>query len=285
MPFTPAHILAVLPARRLPMLVPSALVIGAVVPDVPYYLPVEAPREVLHSWLGALTWTALLALILWALWEAVFAEPMRDLAPDGLRRRLAPASSRPAARMPTLQFAGAVYASFVLGVATHLAWDGLTHDPGWGTRLMPWLLTPAGGLWLLNWVQLGSSVVGLGGLALWARGWWRSTPQVQPPARVATATWATVARVLLVGAPTLVGLRSVWLLRRSNVMDMGYYASIHAGATLVAVTCLVVAWWWASRGMWRRTGQRSAERSAGEPAVDVPKGSLPDRIGSPTRPQ
>ena len=44
MPFTPSHAAAVLPFLRTP-LPASALVIGSVAPDLPYYLPVDLPWD------------------------------------------------------------------------------------------------------------------------------------------------------------------------------------------------------------------------------------------------
>jgi len=50
-PFTGSHPAAVLPFFR--VLVPAALVIGSMVPDLPYYLPSPVPGSVTHTATGS----------------------------------------------------------------------------------------------------------------------------------------------------------------------------------------------------------------------------------------
>src|SRR3954452_14616223 len=86
MPFTGSHPAAVLPFLRTP-LPASALAIGSVAPDLPFYLPFPQPYAT-HTWLAAGTTDVLLGLIAWALWHGLLTEPMLATAPSPLRARL-----------------------------------------------------------------------------------------------------------------------------------------------------------------------------------------------------
>jgi hypothetical protein len=63
-PLTPSHAAAVLLFLRTP-LPPSALVIGSMAPDLPYYLPVDVPFRT-HTALAVVTTDLLLGIVAWA---------------------------------------------------------------------------------------------------------------------------------------------------------------------------------------------------------------------------
>ena len=69
MPFTASHAAAVLPLLRTP-LPASALVIGSIAPDLPYYLPVPLPWAT-HTALAVGTVDVLLGGLAWALWTLI----------------------------------------------------------------------------------------------------------------------------------------------------------------------------------------------------------------------
>ena len=99
MPFTPAHVAAVLPVlgrRRPRWAVPSALAIGSMVPDVLYFIPMNSHREFSHSLTGVLTLDLALGLLFVGLWRIVAAPVVRDLVPTTVRARI-PAPHRPTA--------------------------------------------------------------------------------------------------------------------------------------------------------------------------------------------
>jgi hypothetical protein len=285
MPFTPAHIAAVLPVRRARLLVPAALVIGSIVPDAPYFLPLDVPREVMHSWLGAFSWTALGGFVLWAIWEAVLAPPARDLAPDVVRRRLAPPSQRPAARLTKGRHLVAVYLSLVLGTLTHLVWDGLTHIGGWGPTLMPHLRRPLGSLLVVHWLHLASSVAGLAVVAVWVA-WWLTRPDrgASPAAgRIVARRGARTAGALLVGLPLVGGLVELARIWHADLITKAYFVSIYAGSVAVGTACVVAAWWWVLEAA-NRSGPVAARIGApvGEPDVDVMQGASAQPLGRTT---
>ena len=71
-PFTISHVAAVLPASRVPLLrdpvVTSALVVGAMAPDVPYFLPRLTWWQWSHSWPGLITVCIPITLLLVAVY-------------------------------------------------------------------------------------------------------------------------------------------------------------------------------------------------------------------------
>ena len=122
MPFTLSHAAAALPLRRL-NLVWSAFVIGSMAPDFPYIVGNVAYRSWGHDFPGVIEFT--LPASIFALWlfHAAIKRPVTTLLPSGVQRRL----SR---QLGDFKFGGpgrfaAILFSVVLGIATHLVWDGV----------------------------------------------------------------------------------------------------------------------------------------------------------------
>src|SRR3982751_4122954 len=86
MPFTASHPAAVLPLIRLG-LPPSALVIGSMGPDLPYFLPVGRGLET-HTLVGLFTVDPLLGAVCLALWWALIGPLAAAVAPTAGWRRL-----------------------------------------------------------------------------------------------------------------------------------------------------------------------------------------------------
>lgn len=85
MPFTPSHAVVALPFVRTP-LVPAAIAIGAMTPDLPLFLR-STPLTYQATHTNVLLSTVI-ALGLLALWYAVLRPAVRELSPDALARRL-----------------------------------------------------------------------------------------------------------------------------------------------------------------------------------------------------
>ncbi len=174
MPFTLSHAAAVVPLARGP-LVPAALVVGAMAPDVPYF--VKVPRyagawyepfvnaTTTHHWPGALTVAVPTAAALLAVWWVVKA-PLAALV---TRQRVGVPSDRSDERGGRVERAGWVVVSLVLGVATHVLWDSFTHGDGFLVERVDALREPAfAGMDVARVLQHVSTVVGLVVLAVWA---------------------------------------------------------------------------------------------------------------------
>ncbi|MEZ4368965.1 MAG: DUF4184 family protein [Kofleriaceae bacterium] len=176
MPFTPAHVVAVLPllgarARRLP-LDPTCLAIGAMAPDFEYFVRGRQVGELSHSWLGLAVFCVPMTLVLALVFHRVVKTPALRLMPAAVSARLVPALAAPWPAAPAWRAVPAAAASAALGATTHLVWDGFTHGRGVITQRVPALLAPVevpglGTMALCRVLQHASTVVGLGVLVGW----------------------------------------------------------------------------------------------------------------------
>jgi hypothetical protein len=80
MPFTGSHPAAVLPLIGTP-LPSSALVIGSMSPDLPYYLPLTTASWPTHTAVGIVGIDLLLGGSAWLLWHGLLSAPALDHAP------------------------------------------------------------------------------------------------------------------------------------------------------------------------------------------------------------
>jgi hypothetical protein len=170
MPFTLAHPAAVLPLRRLRLMRTVPLIIGAMTPDVPYYLPWRIAKHIpdlTHTLLGTLTLDLpiglLLLLFAWLL-RAPLAAPLGPAARAKCLAAMERFGSRP------LNWVLAPL-SILIGAWTHLAWDSFTHADGWMVERIPALSAPVSLFsytgQLCHVLQYASSVFGLAVLAVW----------------------------------------------------------------------------------------------------------------------
>src|SRR5574337_1629515 len=165
MPFTLAHPLAVLPVVRWRVLDATCLVIGAMAPDFEYFARGEQVSTISHTLLGLVVWNLPVTLVLAFAWHRWVKQAVLLVAPVGFSRRAAPRFARPSGPFV------ACAVSAVLGAATHVLWDGITHGSGFGPRHWPWLLQPydlpiVGKLGLYRIIQHTSTIVGLVGLTI-----------------------------------------------------------------------------------------------------------------------
>lgn len=170
MPFTLAHPAAVLPLRRLRLMRTVPLIIGAMAPDMPYYVPWRLAKhlpDITHTPLGTLTLDLpiglALLLFMWLL-RAPLAAPLGP----GPRAKCLVALERFGSR--PLNWALAPL-SILIGAWTHLAWDSFTHADGWMVGRIPALSAPVSLFSytgeLCHVLQYVSSVFGLAVLAIW----------------------------------------------------------------------------------------------------------------------
>jgi hypothetical protein len=205
MPFTLAHPAAILPLRGLRYLRTVPLIIGAMTPDLPYYVPARfgliGPET--HSFTASFTTCLVLG---YAVLGCVFLlrRPLTALLSARARwlclTALAPFNRRP------LEWALASV-SIILGVWTHLLWDSFTHNNGWIVRRVAALSAPVtfGGYsgTVCHVLQYLSSAVGLAALALW---YWRlPTPPAAPAEPGAPRSSVGPVLMLVATAAILIG--------------------------------------------------------------------------------
>ncbi len=170
MPFTPAHVAAALPLRRL-KLVWSGLVVGTMAPDFEYFFRMSLDDRSGHTWTGTFLLTLPLALLTLWLFHTFVKLPFVSFLPEGVQRRLLP-------RLGEFRFRGAsrfalIVVSLLVGIATHLTWDSFTHSDTWPYQNWPVLREPMKVMFLgsrpvCRVLQHGSTVLGIGALLIWS---------------------------------------------------------------------------------------------------------------------
>lgn len=242
MPFTPSHVVAILPLVRTP-LAPAALAIGAMTPDLPYFLPLWADRNLTHSLLGLATIDLLVGLVTFALWLLVLRAPTLDYSPAWLRERMT-AEPRWRVRGPVVSGL-LVVAALELGVLTHLALDSFTHEGGFLATIAPWTDNEVGPYSIANVIHGCVSALTTVLVLLWARRWAGRTPRTLRGSRVTqrerVATWIGLLGVI--GAVGLVG----WVGGVSrgehpldpNLLGASFFVAIAVALAVVAVVAVV----------------------------------------------
>jgi hypothetical protein len=182
-PYPFAHPVAVLPLVR-PMgrfAVPSALVIGSVVPDLWYFVPF-ASRADSHS-AAALFWFCLpVGFAAYAMFHLLLKHPLIALLPHAVSCRLGSFTSRALPAVPW----HAVILSLLTGALTHIVWDALTHSNDHAIVGH-------------NWLQHSNTALGTAVIGWWVWRKLRRAPVSAPPAQLSSL--ARVCMILmLVGA-------------------------------------------------------------------------------------
>jgi hypothetical protein len=182
-PFTVSHIAAVLPGYRALTRahVFSAAVIGSMVPDFSFLLlPIPLSRFQTHSAAALFTFCLPVGLCAYWLLQLLIKPAMLEILPDRAYLRLRAAHpSQPINSMTRWVY---VPLAILLGAATHLIWDGFTHEAAPGVRMFP-VLDEYGPeldghpLQFYRWLQYGSSVFGLLVVLIAVTIWWRGAPK------------------------------------------------------------------------------------------------------------
>lgn len=208
MPFTPSHAVVALPFVRTP-LVPAAIAVGAMAPDLPLFLrgtPITYLGTHDLRWLPA---TVVLALTLLLIWRCVLRPAVRELSPRWLAERLPRAWDDGAARGWTETLTQSwraillLVASLAIGILSHIAWDAFTHEGRIGVVLLPALGEQWGPLLGFKWVQHGSSALGLLILVIAGFTWLRRQSPAPVdralPGGVRVLAWVSLPLVLVAG--------------------------------------------------------------------------------------
>lgn len=224
MPFTFAHPAAILPLRRSRFLQTVPLIIGSLVPDVPYFFPTRLGRALpdTHTLYGSFSICLPLGMALLIL-TLLLREPLTVLL--GARARWICLRSIERFNARPLHWPIALL-SILIGSWTHIAWDSFTHQTGWTTARVAALSAPVS---IFGWdtetshlLQYVSSVFGLVVLAIW----FRSLVVRVPPARIADqarpqARWLVLALILFVAL--LIGVsRAVLAWHSGSYYRLGY---------------------------------------------------------------
>jgi Domain of unknown function (DUF4184) len=233
MPFTLAHPAAVLPLRGVARLRTAPLMIGAMSPDLPDFLPGGLHRYVRVTHVFAHSYTVDLLIGYFAL-GVIFMLQRPLTAPLWPRARaLCLQALEPLRRPSAWLWAGP---AILLGIWTHLLWDSFTHPDGWIVLRVPEL--SASFTWgsynstVYHALQYLSSIVGLCVLVLW----YDRLPAPVPSA-AADAPRSAAAPVLLlaVTAAVLIG----------GVQALQQFAHVPSVYNMLDVFCTDALKWFA----------------------------------------
>jgi hypothetical protein len=259
MPFTVTHAAAIVPVAwlchwRLPL---SALAIGSMIPDVAVFFPDLFSYTATHSFTGIVTHGLPLGLIAFYLFHLVLKQPLVDLLPAWLSRRLDAWSRSEIEVHPfrMLVVAGCV----IFGAWTHVVWDAFTHGAGWGVDLLPSLRQvvmeyQGHTIHVYSLLQHGSSLLFLPPLFV-GFVWWalRQSPMPDPPpARFSMprgVTW-TIAAMLVAAACLYFQSLQVNLTSRTWVGALGITVKNFGALTgilLVAYSLCMQAIWMSTK--------------------------------------
>jgi hypothetical protein len=215
MPMTAAHPMAVLPLRRT-RLDWTCLVLGSMSPDFEYFVRADLASTVSHTLPGLFYFCLPATLIAGALFHYLVKMPALRVAPAPLARRLVGFAERPWVEKWTVRAVALLVISALIGGATHLFWDGITHGDGWAPHryraLVQIVDVPILGHMIVHRViQHVSTAIGLIVLSI-SLGFTLARVQPQP---VETASWRVragwLACIAVVGVLVFLHLRHMHL--------------------------------------------------------------------------
>ncbi|MFL2001769.1 MULTISPECIES: DUF4184 family protein [unclassified Microbacterium] len=258
MPFTPSHAVVALPFVRTP-LIPAAIAIGAMTPDLPLFVRTGLPLYGITHSASALPVTVAVALVLLLVWRCVLRPAAGELSPRWVAERL-PASWSAGPRGALREtFADArdritvpsvvlLVVSLLFGVITHIVWDLFTHEGRWGVALFPALADTWGPMIGYKWLQHGSSVIGLVIIGIWAAVWIgrRDASEVHRmlPSAVRAVWWLSLPLVLVsawaVGLVTYGPITPEWTIQHLAYRVLPAAAGAWGAATLVLAAVVTV---------------------------------------------
>ena len=131
MPFTFSHPAAVLPLTYLPKrwFSLTALVIGSLTPDFEYFFRTRIYSSFSHTWFGLFWFDLPLTIILAFIFHLIVRNSLIDNLPNFVSQRFSVFKNFNWTNYFVKNFL-TVTISAIIGIATHILWDGFTHEQG-----------------------------------------------------------------------------------------------------------------------------------------------------------
>jgi hypothetical protein len=229
-PYAIAHPVAVIPLARAlgRFAVPSALVIGSVMPDAWYLVP-GIGRPLSHTAPGLFLFCLPAGLLAYLAFHLLFKEPLLHLLPPGIASR---ARTFACAGLPGAAWL-AVFANLVLGAATHQLWDAFTHPGPFSRYALPFLDGQ-----VMRILQHASTVLAGAFLLGWTWAKLKAAPKVSSP------VLASRPRKLVVGGVAALTLVVFGVMLALALPELELRRSLRAAAVaaVAALGCALLAY-------------------------------------------
>jgi len=164
MPFTIAHPALIIPLTKSGKFSVTALIIGSMVPDFEFFFQLREVENIGHKWYGIIVFNIPVALISCYIFHNLMRNLLIENLPYFVYKRCSNYLSfnwnRFAAKKPIT-----VVLSLFIGIVSHLAWDGFTHQDGLFVTQIPAFSKSIG--WqsfeapFYFWLQILCSLLGL----------------------------------------------------------------------------------------------------------------------------
>ncbi|MBO0720492.1 MAG: DUF4184 family protein [Blastocatellia bacterium] len=251
MPFTLSHTAAIIPIARKP-LVFSALVVGSMSPDFPYFINLAPRGEFGHTIPGIFLFCLPAGMLLLWVFHRLMKFPLFSLLPLTLQVRLI-SHARDFNFWPIARHLW-VITSLLIGIMTHVFWDGFTHEYGWAVSWLPILDRPvielgSKSILLCNLLQHSGTFVGGCVILLCFIRWIDRAPreEVRDELRKPAAYKLFWAITMIIGAILVGSLSSWWKLTHASIPGglskmAGYFAVGVLSGLFVELVLFSIYW-------------------------------------------
>src|ERR1700679_1542072 len=131
MPLTFSHPAIILPAKYLPekWVSMTGLIIGSITPDFEYFMRMKVESIYSHTWLGMFWFDLPLAFILTFIYHYIIRNSFISNSPRFLKKRLSRYMDFSWINYFKHHFLQVIIC-LLIGIASHIFWDGFTHPHG-----------------------------------------------------------------------------------------------------------------------------------------------------------
>ena len=216
MPFTLAHPALIVPLNKYlkKWSVFSALIIGSMIPDFSYFLPLGVGRYETHTVMALLWFCLPVGLGFYYLYHLLLYPLLYSILPLQIRQRLVANNAQ--GTLPSSALA-LIALNILIGAATHISWDSFTHPPH-GLPLaiasfMQIVLIQFNGytFYVFRLLQHLSTLIGIGFILYWMKQWYATTIPTPQNIWMPPLFFQQLSRLTLLAMPLIVGIYAGYL--------------------------------------------------------------------------
>ena len=160
MPFTFSHPAILLPFVKRKKISITGLVIGSMAPDLEFFFRMRTQSEISHTFHGLLLIDLPLAIIITLLFHGLLKKSLLYNSPNFIQKRVALASEINWFHYFN-QNRMTVVICFFIGAFSHFLLDSISHWDGYVVQLFPSLTRTFIWFPIYDWIQYGTSIIGL----------------------------------------------------------------------------------------------------------------------------